>query len=78
MFNKRDIDRLIKQTMQQDVKEVQRLFDRLAVQYRGRPVAVIKPALKRAWERNGGKITDPELTEYAQAISDGTPIKFRA
>ena len=54
---------------------MQRTLDQLARQYKGRPVATVKPALKRAWERNGGKITDPELTEWATAISEGTPIK---
>jgi hypothetical protein len=45
---------------------------------KGRPVAVVKPALRRAWERDGRTITDPELTEYAAYISEGTPIRFEA
>ena len=77
MFNKRDVDRLIQQAVQQEAEDVQRLFDRLTLQYKGRPVAVIRPALKRAWERDGGKITDPELTEYSEAISNGRHIKVR-
>ena len=43
-----------------------------------RPVAEIKPALKRAWEKGGGSVTEPELTEYAQMIDDGTKITFEA
>jgi hypothetical protein len=77
VFSDREVNRLIQQAVQQEAKDVQRLFDRLARQYKGRPVAVIKPALKRAWERSGGKITDPELTEYSQAISNGRHIKLK-
>jgi len=77
-FDERAIKKLTDQAVRQVADESNRLFAQLGRQYQGQPVSVIKPALKRAWERNGGKITDPELTEYAQAISDGTPIKFRA
>jgi hypothetical protein len=77
-FDNRAIKKLTDQAMRQVADESNRLFAQLGRQYRSKPVSVIKPALKRAWERDGGKITDPELTEYAQAISDGTPIKFRA
>ncbi|RZU30613.1 hypothetical protein [Blastococcus saxobsidens] len=76
-FDDRAIKKLTDQAKRQAADESNRLFAQLGRQYRGKPVSVIKPALKRAWERDGGKITDPELTEYAQAISDGTPIKFR-
>ncbi len=75
MFDDREIKSFIRQAVHQEAKDVQRLFDQLARQYKGRPVAVIKPALKRAWERGGGKITDPELTEYSEAISNGRHIK---
>ncbi len=77
VFSDREVNRLIQQAVQQEAKDVQRLFDQLARQYKGRPVAVIKPALKRAWERSGGKITDPELTEYSEAISNGRHIKMK-
>jgi hypothetical protein len=47
------------------------------LQHQGRPVDSIKPALKRLFERRGGKITEPELTQYAEMISDGTKIEFK-
>lgn len=75
MFSDREIKSIIRQAVHQEAKDVQRLFDQLARQYKGRPVAVIRPALKRAWERDGGRITDPELTEYSEAISNGRRIK---
>lgn len=58
--------------------EMTRDFDRLHAQYANRPVDEIRPALKRAWEKGGGTIGEPELTEYAQMISEGTKIEFRA
>lgn len=54
------------------------MIDSLIRRYRGRPVEDIKPVLQREWRQlNGGSITDPELTECAQAISDGIKVTFR-
>jgi hypothetical protein len=47
------------------------------LEYQGRPVGSIKPALKRLFERRGGKITEPELSQYAEMISGGTKIEFK-
>lgn len=52
-------------------------LDRLRRQYTGHPVAEIKPALQRLFARYNGKITDPELSEWAQLISDGTRIEMK-
>lgn len=40
-------------------------------------MATIKPVLKRESSRLGGSLTESELTEYAQYISDGTTIKVK-
>lgn len=58
-------------------KSYQGMFDRLGRQYRGRPVAEIKPVLQREWAAQGGSLTDPELTTYAEHISHGTRIEMR-
>lgn len=50
----------------------------LREQFRGRPVAEIKPALQQLYARDGGRITEPELSEWAQMISDGVQITFTA
>ena len=34
------------------------------------------PALRALFARDGGSITEPELTEYAEMISSGTRIEF--
>jgi hypothetical protein len=74
---RRSLEQAVSGAMQDKTREMQAQMDRFARQYKGRPVSVIKPALKREWERDGGKITDPELTEWATHISEGRPIKFR-
>jgi hypothetical protein len=80
-FDQKAFEREIPKDVEAHVRDVSRdmsrEFDRLHAQYAGRPIAEIKPALKRAWEKGGDSITDPELTEYAQ-ISDGTKITFEA
>jgi hypothetical protein len=50
---------------------------RLEVEYGGKPLDAIKPALKGVFEKDGGSLTDPELTQYAEAIRDGVQIRFR-
>jgi hypothetical protein len=51
---------------------------RLSSEYSGHGVDEIKPVLKRMWEKDGGTLTDPELSQYAEAISNGTRIEFSA
>ncbi|MDR2565257.1 MAG: hypothetical protein LBC97_04200 [Bifidobacteriaceae bacterium] len=53
-------------------------METLRRRYRGRPAAEIKPALRVLFARDGGSISEPELTEYAQMISSGTRIEFHA
>jgi hypothetical protein len=81
-FDPKAFERAIRKDVEAHVgdmsREMTREFDRLRAQYAGRPVAEIKPALKRVWERGGGSLSDPELTEYAQLISDGTRIEFQS
>ena len=44
----------------------------------GQQVEAIKPVLQAEWSRvNGGSIRDPELSEWAQHISDGRRIEMR-
>lgn len=77
----RDFERDLKKTVQGAVKDIasdyQKMFDSLSRRYKGRPVSQIKPVLRREWSRVGGSISDPELTEYATHISEGTRIQMR-
>lgn len=81
-FNEHELKRLMQTEVQKGVDKVAaeqtRDLDRLRRQHTGRPVAEIKPALQQLFRRYDGKITDPELTKWAQMISDGTRITMNA
>jgi hypothetical protein len=73
-----DIERALKKTAEQAYKEratdMQRMFDRLGRELKDQPLDVAKSRLQREWSRDGGSITDPELTEYATALVEGRRI----
>jgi hypothetical protein len=73
----RQLNKAVQGALGDRAKEYQRLIDSLGRRFRGRPVSTIKPTLQREWKRLGGSITDPELTEYATHISNGTQIKMK-
>lgn len=77
----KDFEREIMKAAQSGLREVandyQRMFYSLGRRYRGQPVGIIKPALRREWNRLGGSISDAELTDYATLISEGTHIEMR-
>ena len=74
----RDLKKMLHGTMKDIASEYQKMFDSLLRRYKGRPVAEIKPVLRREWARIGGSISDPELTDYATLISEGTRIEMKA
>lgn len=76
-FDEKAFDKLAKELVKDEAKKLQKMMDDLARRYKGRPVAEVKSALAREWKKDGGKITDPELTEYATHISEGTHIKIK-
>ncbi len=77
-IDQRALDRVVKDAMREAQRQLQRTFDELGRRYQGRPVAEVKVALKAALARGGGNATDPELTEWATAISEGTRIVLKA
>ena len=80
-FDEREFRRQMQSAVQSGVDKVAREqtrdLDRLRQQYVGRPIDEIKPALQRLFARYDGKITDPELSDWAQLISDGTRIELQ-
>lgn len=70
----REVQREAQKGIDQMAREQNRELERMSATYTGRPIEEIKPALQRLFARYDGKITDPELTEWAQLISDGTKI----
>lgn len=77
-FDMKALEREIQQQTQTVVQDLAsqttRELDNLRQRYQGQPLDVIKPELQRIFRRQGGSITDPELTEWAQMIAEGTRI----
>lgn len=63
--------------MKDAAKNLQKSFDSLGRQYRGKPVSTIKAALKRELARHGGSASERELTEWATHISEGRRIVLK-
>ncbi|MCX0277513.1 hypothetical protein NLM24_44410 [Nocardia zapadnayensis] len=73
----KELERAVRPALKDIASDYQKMFDSLLRRYKGRPVSEIKPVLRREWSRVGGSISDPELTEYATHISEGTRIQMR-
>jgi hypothetical protein len=76
-FDQRALDKLAKQAVEAKAKEIQAMLDRLSRSCQGKPVDEVKRTLKREWERDGGKITDPELSQYAEVLATGGRVQVR-
>lgn len=81
-FNERafqkEIQRQAQFAVDQYAKQYSTQMAALSSRYTGSPISEIKPELRRIFADNGGSISDPELTEYAQMISNGTQIEFKS
>lgn len=79
-FNEREFKHLMETEAQTAINDLAqqrtRELDQLRQQYTGHPVEEIKPALQSLFAKDGGNITDPELSEWAQLISDGNRIEM--
>mgnify|MGYP000459851326 FL=1 len=73
----KELEKAVRPALKEIASDYQKMFDSLSRRYKGRPVSEIKPVLRREWSRVGGSISDPELTEYATHISEGTHIQMR-
>ncbi|MFB1427317.1 MAG: hypothetical protein DI613_18510 [Kocuria rhizophila] len=73
----KELEKAVRPALKDIASDYQKMFDSLSRRYKGRPVSEIKPVLRREWSRVGGSISDPELTEYANHISEGTRIQLR-
>lgn len=73
----KELEKAVRPALKDIASDYQKMFDSLSRRYKGRPVSEIKPVLRREWSRVGGSISDPELTEYANHISEGTRVQLR-
>lgn len=81
-FDKHNLEQAIRKAaepaLRQRAREMERLLADLTRQHKGDDVAKVKPALKSAFERNGWDITEPELTRFSTAVTEGTKITVNA
>ncbi len=76
-FDKRAMDKIVKDAVQDAAKETQQLLDRLLRTQKGKPVPQVKATLLREWRRSGGKMTDSEATDWATLLSEGRRIVLK-
>jgi hypothetical protein len=74
-------EKALRQAIQPAVQDIVRTYDRdlerLRVRYAGKPTAEIKPAIQHLFRSNGGSISDPELTNFAELISQGKRVRMQ-
>jgi hypothetical protein len=79
-FNEREFRRMVEQEAQDGINDLARNWtrelDALRTRLAGHPVDEIKPHLQAVFSRDGGSVTDPELSEWAQMIADDVHIEF--
>ncbi|MFG2540694.1 hypothetical protein ACGFU4_36190 [Streptomyces sp. NPDC048511] len=83
-FDTRAFERGIKkaagETAQKLAADLTKMLNGMSGEFKGRPVEEIKPVLQQRWKRttDGGSITDPELTQYAEQIIAGGTFNITA
>lgn len=79
-FSRGGLERAARQAANEGIQRLaercQTALDDMLVTHAGHPVDEVKPALQARWSavNDGASITDPELTQYAQALSDGRRV----
>lgn len=77
-FDENELRKAIASELKTVVTQMQKAIDALGAKYKGRPVEEIKPILKRELARfDASADSEAELTEYAQAISDGEAVNLQ-
>ncbi|MEU8928125.1 hypothetical protein AB0D10_45755 [Kitasatospora sp. NPDC048545] len=80
-FDAGALERAVKQAANDGIRKLaadyQGLLDGLVSSHAGKPLAEVKAALQAGWQRLGGNLPDPELTQYAEYIKEGRRIEIR-
>jgi hypothetical protein len=78
-FDSNQFKRELAQQVQSAVDDIGRQLERglssLSRTHAGQPLAMVKGAIQREFRKHDWTVTDPELTEYAEAIRAGKTIK---
>lgn len=70
------VEKALSKALVESTEELNKVFKGLSRDLKGQPLQLIKSRLQNAMKHNGGSISEPELTQYATAIFEGTEIKF--
>jgi hypothetical protein len=70
----RESTRAIRHAAGLNARRLQRTVDRLGLELVGQPIALARERLQAEWRRTGGFLTEPRLTEYAQALVEGRSV----
>lgn len=77
---KKAMKKQVDAAMRDRQQSLQQVVDGLARSHKGRPVDEIKPVLAKRWRDaldGSGSISEPQLSEWAQYLSDGRKIQFK-
>ncbi|MCZ9309751.1 hypothetical protein ACUY3K_06155 [Corynebacterium uberis] len=77
-IDEKTLGKLTQSIAKETAKRYERDFAALARSYKGKPVAVIKPRIAAIFKKHGGSVSNKELAQYAQMVSEGVNIHFRA
>lgn len=72
----REISREANSAMQDIARGLNRRFSVIARTAEGRDLVSVKSEVSRAFRSEGADVSEPELTEYAQHLIEGTAISF--
>lgn len=76
-FDKRAIERAIEPAIRDRARKFTRDYAAMGRRLEGKPLDEIKAELRRYHRSEGGEITDPDLTKYAELLQAGDTITFR-
>lgn len=76
---RRQVDQVAHHAVAQIGHDLQQLMNKMQVELHGLPLDEAKARLATAWtaHTDGGHITDPHLTQYAEQLRQGGAIKIR-
>jgi hypothetical protein len=74
-----ELARLVEEAAAAERQKLARQMDQVIAEltglHRGKPVEQVKPMLLAAFTRQGWSISDPSLSRYAAAISEGRAVQ---
>ena len=77
-FDEKALKDLVKPAMKDIARDCRKEFERLSRRYQGQPLPQIEREIRRITGNHEMNLSDREVSEYAQLVSEGTKIEFKA